>query len=446
VYDPKARLRRFFQYGGDYILLNDEAHNLIDRARDMFSAGLYRSDFVSLRRELGKKHPLYKRMGAIAKEILKILKPGGEENGRPALCLNEPPQSLLPLLLDFAAECDTALKALSGEISPHTEALMNLYFGVLDYLRVSEFFGENYTFFREPSHGFIRLYCLDPSALLAEEQKKSRACVFFSATLTPLPYFRAVLGGAPEDYTLRLASPFPRENLCLLIDRRISTRYKDRAGGYEKIAERLHEMMDGRTGNYMAFFPSYAYLSEVLSIFRERFPHVRTLAQTQEMNDENREGFLAEFLDGPKETLLAFAVMGGIFSEGIDLKGERLTGAAVVGVGLPMITEARNVLMDYYNRLSDTGFAFAYQYPGMNKVLQAAGRVIRTETDKGVVLLIDSRFAESTYRALFPPEWEGFSYIKDGNDLKNKLRDFWASHDGTGGLQGRRSGSPVTHD
>jgi Rad3-related DNA helicase len=380
----------------------------------------------------------------------------------PAFCVNDHPKELLPPLLDFAAECDGYLEKEPSD--SHMEVILNLYFSVLDYLRVSELYDERYAFFCEPASGFIRLYCLDPSALLAAEQKKSRAGVFFSATLTPLPYFRNVLGGEPADFTLRLASPFRRENLCLLVDDRISTRYKDRAGSYEKIAARLYEMVTAQTGNYMAFFPSYAYLSEVYTAFTDRYPHIPTKVQRSEMDEESREAFLADFketsTEGASDTalhrvagcpieplgqptnsslhrvagclqptnssLLAFVVLGGVFSEGIDLKGTRLIGAAVVSVGLPMISEERNVIKDYYNRYSDDGFAFAYIFPGMNKVMQAAGRVIRTETDRGTVLLIDSRFTETAYRSLFPPEWAHYVRLKSVNELSTVLADFWA--------------------
>lgn len=419
AYDPKAKLQRFFQLGGDYILLNDEAHNLVDRAREMFSAGLYKNDFTALRRELGRRHPLYKSMGAISKEIRKQW----EGSDREPFCRNTHPVELLPLLLDFAQHCDELFR--ENPNMPHNDALLTLYFTALDYLRVSELFDERYAFYCEPDNGYIRLFCLDPSWLLQQEQKKSRACVYFSATLTPLAYFRTLLGGDPGDYTLRLASPFPRSNLCLMVDDRISTRYKDRAASYETVADRLFCMVSGQTGQYMAFFPSYAYLTEVYTRFTDKYPQVKTQVQLQDMSDENREQFLADFSENPVETMLAFVVLGGVFSEGIDLKGNRLIGAAVVGVGLPLISAERNVIMDYYNRYGDTGFAFAYIYPGMNKVMQAAGRVIRTETDRGVVLLIDSRFTQHDYRSLFPQEWDGYLRLAGGKAISDQLDTFW---------------------
>jgi DNA excision repair protein ERCC-2 len=421
AYDPKAKLQRFFSFGGDYILLNDEAHNLLERARDMFSAGLYRRDFMDLRKAVGRRHPLYKGLKEIANKIRECW-----DTERDAFCRDGHPAELQALLFVFAQLCDEVLA--QNENDPNTEALLTIYFNVLDYLRVSEIYDQRYAFFCEPAAGYIRLYCLDPSYLLAQAQKKTRACVFFSATLTPLDYFRTLLGGEPDDYTLRLASPFPRENLCLLVDDRISTRYRDRALSYETIADRLAVLVTAHTGNYMAFFPSYVYLNEVYTMFSDKYPTIKTLVQSQDMDDENREGFLVEFKENPRETLLAFTVMGGVFSEGIDLKGERLSGAAIIGVGLPMVCARRNVLLDYFNREGiGNGFAFAYIYPGMNKVMQASGRVIRTETDRGAVLLIDNRFTESDYRKLFPPEWDGYGIVRNEGNLVKSLEMFWGN-------------------
>ena len=432
VYDPKARIRRFFDLGGDFIILNDEAHNLVDRAREMFSSGLYKGELTALRKEIGRKHPLYKPLGRISAAIKQqLLNPQAAEGDNPAkrepFSSRDKPNDLLPPLLEFASLADAWLALSQQKQAMIPEPLLNAYFAALDFLRVADLFDERYVTYHEPRNGFVKLFCVDPSFLLAQEQKKSRASVFFSATLTPLPYFRAVLGGEFNDYTLRLGSPFPRENLCLLVDERISTKYKDRADSLEAVAGRMHAMAMGKPGNYIAFFPSYQYLTDVLAVFGDKYPGVRTLAQTQDLDDQGKEDFLACFNADNDYTLLAFAVMGGVFSEGIDLVGDRLIGAAIVGVGLPLISEERNVISNYYNQYDNSGFAFAYQYPGMNKVMQAAGRVIRSETDKGVILLIDARFTERTYRTLFPLEWEGFIRIggKTADEIIGLLRAFW---------------------
>jgi len=262
--------------------------------------------------------------------------------------------------------------------------------------------------------------------LLAQAQKKMRNGIFFSATLTPMDYFRYLLGGEEQDYTLKLASPFPRENLFLLVNDRIATRYKYRSESYGQIVNQLHAMVSAKTGNYMVFFPSYAYMDAVYTKFTEKHPEIKTQIQSQDMDEQSRDVFLQSFVDKPNETLLVFVVLGGVFSEGIDLKGERLIGVAVVGVGLPMVCAEREVLFNYFNDNGQDGFAFAYIYPGMNKVMQAAGRVIRTETDRGVVLLMDSRFSENAYKGLFPPEWAGYTKIKNEREMVEILKRFSA--------------------
>jgi Rad3-related DNA helicase len=261
--------------------------------------------------------------------------------------------------------------------------------------------------------------------MLAEANKKSMAVVFFSATLAPLEYFRNVLGGGDEDFLLRLSSPYPQDNLCLMIDSRISTKFKFRELSFEPIIERIYKTIQMRTGNYLAFFSSYAYMNNVIEIFCERYPKINVLVQTPDMDEASRESFLSQFTSNSTETLLAFAVLGGVFSEGVDLKADRLIGVIVVGVGLPMITEERNVVQNYYSKEMGKGFEYAYQFPGMNKVMQAVGRVIRCETDIGIALLIDNRFASSEYKTLFPKEWSHARYIRGSSEIEDILENFW---------------------
>ncbi|MCL2666026.1 MAG: ATP-dependent DNA helicase, partial [Defluviitaleaceae bacterium] len=240
VYDPKAKLQRFFQFGGDYILLNDEAHNLIDRAREMFSAGLYRADFSAYRKKTDKKHPLKK----IISKLIKTIKETCSSEDKNPFTVKEKPENLLSVIFEFAEEADIYFQY--NQDTPQDDELLTLYFNSLDFLRVSELFDDRYATYIEPANGYIKLFCLDPSYLLAAEQKKSRACVFFSATLTPLAYFKNILGGGTDDYTLKLASPFPRENLCLVVDDRVSTKYKDRSRTYGTVADRLHDFVSGK--------------------------------------------------------------------------------------------------------------------------------------------------------------------------------------------------------
>ncbi|MCL2398438.1 MAG: DEAD/DEAH box helicase [Defluviitaleaceae bacterium] len=409
VYDPKAKLRRFFQDGGDFILLQDEAHNLVDRGREMFSAGVHRKEFAALRKDLGREHSLYKSLGLVTKKI---------RSGDFQL------KELTDSLGEFSSTCELWLKENSGENSNDSlpdelEKILSVYFTTLDFLRISDLYDERYITYKDSD--YIRLFCLDPSYLLGLEQKKSRACIFFSATLTPLPYFQGILGGCSDDFLLRIKSPYPRENLCLVIDSRVSTKYKHRDQSLEAIVESLYAMVTAKPGNYMAFFPSYAYLDQVYERFADKYKHIEVMQQQQKTVDEKE--FLARF--EPSSCLLGFVVLGGAFSEGIDLKGDRLIGAAIVGVGLPQISHERDVISEYFTANGKNGFDYAYIYPGMNKVLQAAGRVIRTETDKGVVFLIDSRYTELSYRRLFPKEWEGYIKLTNRDRPEDVLRDFW---------------------
>jgi DNA excision repair protein ERCC-2 len=235
-----------------------------------------------------------------------------------------------------------------------------------------------------------------------------------------------VLGGEETSYKLKLASPFPAENLCLLINDRISTKYKQRAQTYEQVAETIATVALHKEGNYLVYFPSYNYLQEVYLRFREQYPEVRVICQTSGMAEEDREEFLEEFAARPEQTLVGFALMGGIFGEGIDLIGDRLSGAIVVGVGLPQIGLEREIIRSYYETSSGQGHEFAYMYPGFNKVLQAVGRVIRTEEDRGIVLLIDERFSLRSYKKLFPEEWQQGIFVANADCINMALGSFWA--------------------
>jgi Rad3-related DNA helicase len=422
VYDPKAKLKRYFSEGGRFILLNDEAHNLIDRGRDMFSAAITHGELTKTRELFGKKSGVYKDIG----KVLKYFKECGRETPNGAYTEKAPPEILRDLLKGLASKLDEWLAESRNEISGQ---VLDAYFVISDFLRICDMYDNRYVTYIEAGDKtafLIKLFCIDPSKSLAEETKKSAAAVFFSATLTPLDYFRDILGGGKDDYTLRLPSPFPRNNLCLLIDGRVSTKFKFRESSFEPVAERIYEVISARKGNYLTFFSSYAYMGEVVEIFQAAHPEIDTLVQSPDMDEASRESFLCRFAPENTETMLAFAVLGGVFSEGVDLKAERLIGVIVVGVGLPMITEERNVISEYYSKLMGMGFEYAYVYPGVNKVMQAVGRVIRSETDRGAVLLIDSRFAANNYKSLFPSEWSHARYVNGPRDMSKILEAFWA--------------------
>lgn len=425
IYDPTASLKRFFSEdaAGNYIVLHDEAHNLVDRAREMFSAELKKSQCVSIKKLCAKKSlPLHKAVGKIISWFKDIETEDGVTTTKNA------PDDLKMLIYGFVEAFDRVLSRKPEEIEALTDECTEFYFLLKDMLRAYEYFDERYVFYIEcqKKEMTVKLLCLDPSFLLGEIQKNMLSTIFFSATLTPINYFKQVLGGSLEDFEIALPSPYSFENFCLLIDNSINTTYKERLNSYEIIADRLFSFISAKKGNYFVFFPSYIYMLEVYEAFSDKFPEIKTVKQTQDMTEEERDIYLNNFNVDNEETLLGFTVLGGAFSEGIDLAGEKLIGACIVGVGLPMITEERNVMRDYYKEQGLDGFNYAYVYPGINKVMQAAGRVIRSENDKGTVLLIDSRFLNSLYKGLFPHEWRHYKKITNSN-LNNILDEFWSN-------------------
>jgi DNA excision repair protein ERCC-2 len=272
----------------------------------------------------------------------------------------------------------------------------------------------------------VKLFCMDPSQLLTEAFTRCLSAIFFSATLSPLDYFRQVLGCDPAAREVRLPSSFPRENLCLPVMDRISTLYKYRQQTKMAVARAIDLMVKQHAGNYLVFFPSYQYMTMVYELFNIMNPFKEILIQTPGMTEAERDKFLGKFSEDnlvKGKTLVGFAVMGGVFGEGIDLVGDRLSGAVIVGVGLPGISLERELIKDYFANLQGTGFEYAYLYPGMNRVFQAAGRVIRTAEDRGVVLLIDHRFSTHQYRSLFPHHWQPIR-VRDEHHLEEIMKRF----------------------
>lgn len=430
LFDPVANLQRFFgEQGGEYVFLIDEAHNLVDRARDMYSAPLSKSGILSLKNAVAgavRSEELGRSLRELNSQLVGIRKSCGEEGW---LVQDKPEEALTQAVSRFCAAASEWLEQ-NREPTPLRKQVLEQYFEGSFFLRILELFDEHYCFFASTGGArsgdvTVRLLCLDPSALLDGCLSKGRSAIFFSATLSPLDYYREVLGGGTEAKRLLLRSPFPQENLCLLSAGRIRTFYRDREDSLLPIARMLHALISGKRGNYLAYFPSYRYLQDVYDVFQEEYPDVETVVQNGSMDEAEREDFLLRFDSENEETLLGFCVLGGVFGEGVDLKGDRLIGTAVVGVGLPQIGPELDLLRDYYNRRNGMGFEYAYRYPGMNKVLQAAGRVIRGPEDRGVVLLIDSRFPSPDYQCLFPDHWGHWQRVDGEEELRQKLERFW---------------------
>ena len=326
--------------------------------------------------------------------------------------------------------CSAIDELVSERPASVPEFTTTLYFNVRHFLAMYEQADDHYKSYcdyLEDNRFLIRLQCMDPSRPLDERLSLCRSSILFSATLLPIRYYKDQLSGGPEDYAVYAESPFDPDNRLVLIADDVSTRYKRRTSDeYRRIADYITDFCSAKPGNYMAFFPSYRYLTEIAA-FLEDQPGIRLLVQQNSMSEPEREEFLSAFAEEREGTLLGLCVLGGIFSEGIDLTADRLIGAIIVGPGLPMVCNERELFRAYYAQRCDAGFEYAYQYPGMNKVLQAAGRVIRTTGDVGAILLLDDRFLQSSYRNLFPREWDNCSRISR-EYLKDVLTHFWEKH------------------
>lgn len=423
AFDPRIYLKRFFMEStGEYLFLVDEAHNLVDRAREMFSAELNKRTFLELKKAMQNKQPkIAKALGKLNSFMLDLKRKCIENKN---FVIKEEPKEIYPLLKKFIKESEEWLT--KNEHNEVHDELLTLYFDALAFIKISELYDERYvTYIEDEERNVkIKLFCLDPSYLLAEAAKRGKTAVYFSATLAPINYYREILGGSKEDNVLRLSSPFDRKNLCLLIGERTSTKYKYREKSYDEITSFIKSVIDKKKGNYFVFFPSYKYMNEVYRRFSESHPEVNILLQENSMGEEAREEFLLKF-EANNKGLIAFAVLGGIFSEGIDLRGDKLIGAIIVGVGLPQICLEREIIKEYFQKKNRLGYEYSYMFPGMNKVLQAAGRVIRAEEDKGIVLLLDERFASSIYQSIFPNEWQENIKIRNTGELENRLDMFW---------------------
>lgn len=428
AFDPRVKLRRFFEEGGDHVLLVDECHNLVDRARDMFSSQLSWDDVMILKRALpgGTSGPLgrlKKAVGELQKAFVQLRHFLAQAGG--SLQSEEPPEILSKAVRSFVRVAQDWMDA--GGREPFMDTLADLFFLCRNYQASEEGYDGCCTVLMEAKepHVRVRIFCMDPASRLAACYEKARACLFFSATLSPIEYFQRMLGLSGAK-VLRLPSPFPRENLMILTADHLPTAYRFREASLAGVCRCLKAMVEAKEGCYFAFFPSYQYMQLAHQLFGCLCPDIDAPIQRAGMDEEARQAFLERFTADSGRSMLAFAVMGGLFSEGIDLVGDRLSGAAIVGVGLPQLDMERNVLRAYHDALGEDGFAYAYAYPGFNRVMQAAGRVIRTENDRGVVLLIDPRFAQWRYQALYPDHWLPLPRCSDERAVSRLLARFWA--------------------
>ncbi|MCR5301928.1 MAG: ATP-dependent DNA helicase [Lachnospiraceae bacterium] len=436
VFDPNVYLRRFFSEtaSGRFMFLIDEAHNLTERAMKMYSADLVKEDFLDMKRLVKDTDArLARALSACNTHLLSLKR---ECDG---VRLTDGLDTLITLLLRLNARIEQFLD--DHEHFAHSDELLEFYFGVRHFLNIYENMEPSdyviYTRLEDSGDFSVHLMCANPA-------KRVRACtdravftVFFSATLLPIEYYRKMLGASQSDPAVYAKSVFDPAKRALFVARDVTSRYKRRSDSeYDKMAAYISAVVSAKPGNYMIFFPSFAMLDNVYEIYMNRYcdiSHQDVVTQTSSMSEAQRDDFLARFTgsasdrieDGAaKDTLIGFCVLGGIFSEGIDLKNDALIGAVIIGTGLPMVCIERDLLKRCYEEMGLDGFAYAYRYPGMNKVLQAAGRVIRTEEDKGVVALLDERFLGRDYLRLFPREWKDYDICRV-DDISEGLEEFW---------------------
>lgn len=426
VFDPQAHIKRFFSESGkeEYLFLIDEAHNLVERGREMYSASLYKEDLLEVRKLVKAEDPkLAKRLSECNQQFLELKRECEHYQilksvSHIALKL----MNVLSKLEDYLEECKDAEKK---------KRVLDFYFAVRSFLNIHDIMDENYVIFSEMMEDGrfqIKLFCVNPAVNLQNYLEQGNSTIFFSATLLPVHYYKKLLSVEKDDYAVYAHSSFPQENKFLFIGTDVSTRYTRRGEStYQRFARYIAVMAEQKKGNYMAFFPSYRFLEEVHTCFLECVDHeVDSICQVSYMDEEQREEFLEEFEQEREKSLVAFCVMGGIFSEGIDLTDDKLIGAVIAGTGLPQVCTEREILKQYFNAADMDGFDYAYLYPGMNKVLQSAGRVIRTESDRGVILLLDDRFREMRYREVFPREWQQYQ-LGSVKNLEQEIRTFWES-------------------
>lgn len=424
VFDPNVYLKRFFQEGikGDYIFLIDEAHNMVERSRQMYSAQIYKEDFLTVKRIM-KEHS--RSIEKALEKCNKILL------GMKRECENYTVYDTLGNMVFSFMRLMTLLDEFLQKANefPGKKDVMDFYFELRNFLNIYDLVDEHYVMYSEleaDGRFMLKLFCVDPSLNIQKRLDKGKSAVFFSATLLPVNYYKSLLSTKKDNYAIYADSTFDSKKRLLAMATDVSTRYTRRSKSeYERIAGYINAVVMQKTGNYMVFFPSYKMMNDVADIYCEKYAdETELMLQKSNMSEAEREEFLDRFSEESDKALVAFGIMGGIFGEGIDLKNDRLIGAIVVGTGLPQISNERTILKDYYDAENGSGFDYAFRYPGINKVLQAAGRVIRTTEDTGVILLLDERFWQRDYDLLYPREWSDRKPCNIAN-VGKLVADFW---------------------
>ena len=421
VFDPISYMKRYFDEDtSSFLVLVDEAHNLVDRSRDMYSASLSYKQFLEARKSVchSKLHKLklaLSKMSKMFKEYLVNPKDGN-------YILDEFYDYTYKTISSFITTMQDINKNDNKEMS---KELLEFYLEVNRFSKILEFYNDHFICYYEiiKDELILHVACLDASSFLHSSLRRLRGSVLFSATLSPIEYYVDMLGGKKEDAQLILPSPFPVDNLKIIIAPKVSIRYKNRDSSYQQVADYIKAFVRNKVGNYFIFLPSYEYLTNLMPYID--MEDVDVFEQAKGMSDEEKEEFLTNFKPNPERTTLGFVIVGGAFGEGIDLVSDRLIGAIIVGIGMPKINFVSDQIMKYYDAREQSGYNYAYLNPGMNKVMQALGRVIRSETDRGAVLLIDERYLTNDYRDLFKSEWRKYEVAFSPKEVSDILQDFF---------------------
>ena len=427
VFDPDAHLRRFFDEDNrtDKIFLIDEAHNLVERGRNMYSAVLYKEDIMNLKKLVRHESlTLYKRLDECNRQLLTL------KRECESVKVVDSISFVVLKLLNVMSELEDFLEDVPEDIK---DEVLDVYFSIRKFLNIYDLVDDNYVIYTELEYDGrfkVELMCMNPAENLSMYMDKARSSIMFSATLLPVNYYKELLSIRKDDYAIYAESPFDKKNRGIFIAGDVSTKYTMRTEDmYERYKQYILKTVEQKEGNYMVFFPSYQLLKDVYRHLEDDvYEGMDIIVQNPSMSEEDREDFIKLFETKRDKTLLGLCVMGGIFSEGIDLTGDSLIGAIIVGTGLPMVCTTRELLRAYFDNKDGSGFDTAYLNPGMNKVLQSAGRVIRTAEDKGIVLLLDERFNDSRYRQGFPREWDNVQPCSL-ETISEKIKEFWDAHE-----------------
>jgi DNA excision repair protein ERCC-2 len=379
-------------------VLVDEAHNLVDRSRAMYSAQLEVASF------LPHKQTLPKRLKKDFDRALRVLRRILKEQTQAYEAANEIPDALSNAIDTLIATLGKELADEHDQLGSTRPGLQQLFFELLHFQKISLLFDTHFFFEFDQANACVRIRNVLPAPMLKPRFESADSVALFSATLNPASAYVKNLGLPDNTVVVDVDSPFSSEQLQVNVMRNISTRYKDRQASLQLLTQTMAQQFHARPGNYLAFLSSFDYLSQVYARFHTEHPNIPCWRQERAMSETERSAFLDRFKAGGQG--IGFVVLGGVFSEGVDLPGERLIGAFIATLGLPQVNELNEQMKQRMHNLLGDGYEHVYLYPGIQKVVQAAGRVIRSKEDQGVVYLMDDRFTQAQVRELLPPWWQ----------------------------------------